>query len=496
MKLLVKKKELQNGIILGLKSVKDLVRAVSFLLLVAFLLNIWVIWFIPKHHDGNRMMETFYAQPQNSIDVLVVGSSHTFIDVNTGMLWEDFGIPSFVIGGSLQPFWNSYYFIREALNYQHPRMIVLEAFACDVDFDYGDHGMIINNVSGMRMNRNKLEAIRASVTDVDGIIDLSLLFREYHNRYSELTINDVAPELGDPVKFENNKGFYDYLGTYPITRPVCDMDDEIVPMPNKEEYYYRLIIEYCQEQGIPLMIMVSPDGAYNDLSRGHYNHAREIAEEYGVEFVDYNEYYDEIGINFETDFGDIGHLNYLGNRKFTNFLGEHLTDEYDLIDRRGDTTGLYDSWHENYVYIEERLDNYLLTQTEEVADYLNMLNSLNDNYEIILYVSENRYIIDDLRRYLGLHSISAIRPFDSNRYLICGNVTNILTQDDNGLYYEEFLGDHHLSVTNEGVFFDGSKVDESYYTGVCIVTVDRHNQTVADTVVIDESMVYRYESEH
>ena len=170
MKLLVKKKELQNGILLGLKSVKDLIRAAAFLLLVAFLLNTWGIWFISKHHDGNRMMETFYAQPENSIDVLVVGSSHTFIDVNTGVLWEDFGIPSFVIGGSLQPFWNSYYFIKEALNYQHPRMIVLEAFACDVDFDYGDHGMIINNVSGMRMNSNKLEAIRASVTDVDGIV--------------------------------------------------------------------------------------------------------------------------------------------------------------------------------------------------------------------------------------------------------------------------------------------------------------------------------------
>ena len=496
MKLIVKKKELQNGLLLTLKSVKNIIRAAAFVLLVAILLHTWVIWFIPKHHDGNRMMETFYAQPENSIDVLVVGSSHTFIDVNTGMLWEDFGIPSFVIGGSLQPFWNSYYFIKEALDYQHPRMIVLEAFACDVDFDYGNHGMIINNISGMRMNSNKLEAIRASVTDVDGVIDFGLLFREYHNRYSELTIDDVAPELGDPVRYENNKGFYDYLGTFPVTRPVFDMGDDIVPMPNKEEYYYRLIIEYCQEQGIPLMIMVSPDGAYNGLSRAHYNHARSIAEEYGVEFIDYNEYYDEIGLNFETDFGDIGHLNYLGNRKFTSVLGEHLVEEYDLIDRRGDTSGLYESWHENYLYIEERLNNYLLTQTDDLADYINRLNGLDDNYEIIVFISENRYITDDMRRYLSLHSISSMRPFDSRRYLIRDNLTSVLVDDGNGLYYEEFLGDHHLSVTNDGVYFDGQKVDESDYTGVSIVTVDRHNQTVADTVLIDADMVSRYETEY
>jgi len=495
MKVIIKKNEIQNGILLGLKSLKNMLRVVAFLLITVILLHTWVIWFIPKHHDGNRIMETFYAQPENSIDVLVVGSSHTFIDVNTGMLWENYGIPSFVIGGSLQPFWNSYYFIKEAMNYQQPQLIVLEAFACDVDFDYGEEGMVINNVSGMRMNMNKLEAIRASVTDVDGIIDFSLLFRQYHTRYDELTIDDVAPEYADPVRFENNKGFYDYLGTYPITRPVCDMDDEVVPMPNKEEYYYRLIIEYCQEQGIPLMIMVSPDGAYNPLSRGHYNYAREIAEEYGVEFVDYNEYYDEIGLNFETDFGDIGHLNYLGNRKFTSVLGEHLVDQYGLTDRRSDTSGLYDSWHENYLYLEERVDNYLLSQTEDLDEYIQRMNDLSDNYEIIIYLSEYRYVTEEMRRYLGLYSITATRPFDSRRYLINGNITTTLVADDYGLYYEEYLGDHHLSVSVEGICFDNTFVDESYYTGVCIVVIDRHNQRVADSVVIDSDMVYRYEAE-
>ena len=493
MKELIKKKDLQNGLLLGLRTLNNTVRVVVFLLVAAILLHTWIIWFNPKHFDGNRMMESFYAQPENSIDLLVVGSSHTFIDVNTGMLWEDFGVPSFVIGGSLQPFWCSYYYIREALNYQTPDLIVLEALACDLDTDYGDHGMIINNVSGMRMGRNKLEAIRTCVTDTDGIIDLSLLFREYHNRYSDLDIIDIAPEFGDPVRYENNKGFYDYLGTTSITRPDCEMDDTVVPMPNKEEYYYRLIIEYCQEQGIPLMIMVSPDGWYNDLSRGHYNYAREIAEEYGVEFIDYNEYYDEIGIDFQNDFGDIGHLNYLGNRKFTSVLGEHLVDEYNLTDRRGDTTGLYDSWHENYLMLESRVDNYLLSKCLGTGAYLRMLNELNDNYEIIIYISDYRKSSYDMRRYLGLHSISTSRPFDSSRYIIQGDVTRTLEADDNGLYYEEYLGDHHLSVTNEGIYFDSVRVDESEYAGVCIVTIDTYNQVLVDSVLAKEHDVYRNE---
>ena len=241
------------------------------------------------------------------------------------------------------------------------------------------------------------------------------------------------------------------------------------------------------------MIMVSPDGWYNDLSRGHYNYAREIAEEYGVEFIDYNEYYDEIGIDFQNDFGDIGHLNYLGNRKFTSVLGEHLVDEYNLTDRRGDTTGLYDSWHENYLMLESRVDNYLLSKCLGTGAYLRMLNELNDNYEIIIYISDYRKSSYDMRRYLGLHSISTSRPFDSSRYIIQGDVTRTLVADDNGLYYEEYLGDHHLSVTNEGIYFDSVRVDESEYAGVCIVTIDTYNQVLVDSVLAKGHDVYRNE---
>ena len=93
----------------GLISAKNIVRVTAFVLVVAVLLDIWAVWFKKKSYDGSLMMQNFYEQPENSIDLLCIGSSHAFIDINTGVLWDEYGIPSYVLGGSLQPFWNTYY---------------------------------------------------------------------------------------------------------------------------------------------------------------------------------------------------------------------------------------------------------------------------------------------------------------------------------------------------------------------------------------------------
>jgi len=475
----------------GLISVKNIVRVTAFVLLVAVLLDFWVVWFKKKSYDGSLMMQTFYEQPVNSIDLLCIGSSHTFIDINTGVLWDRYGIPSYVLGGSLQPFWNTYYNLREAVKTQSPRLIILEAYACNIDPENIDRGMIINNVSGMRWNMNKLESIRAGVCDTDGLVDYTLLFEEFHNRYSELGMFDIAGDMGDVVKTDNWKGFYDYLRTEFRTCPNFNEGVEAVPIPNKEEYYYRLIIEFCQEQGIPLLVIVSPDASYNDLARAHYLYAADIAEEYGVDFIDFNEYYDDIGIDFSYDFGDIGHLNYRGNRKFTSYLGDYITDNFDMPDRSSDQTGLYDSWNENYRYNEARVINYELTQTNDLHDYISMLNDLSDDYDVFVDLYDIGSLDDDLRAYLNLCGIACSRPNEEKRYIIRGGQSIALTADENGLYYELFQGNHRLTVTSEGVVFDNMNLSITEHPGVFITVYDRYNQTIADNVSAVYEEVFR-----
>ena len=87
-----------------------------------------------------------------------------------------------------------------------------------------------------------------------------------------------------------------------------------------------------------------------------YNRITEIAAENGLIFINYNEYYDAIGLDFEKDFHDDSHLNYWGSCKFTEYLGAFL-ESYDRVpDRRGQEG--YESWDANVEMIDKKLQSY------------------------------------------------------------------------------------------------------------------------------------------
>ena len=71
------------------------------------------------------------------MDVLVLGSSHAFENINTGTLWDEYGMASYVLGGSRQPSLEYiYYYLKEALKTQRPELIVLEGYMLLYDADY------------------------------------------------------------------------------------------------------------------------------------------------------------------------------------------------------------------------------------------------------------------------------------------------------------------------------------------------------------------------
>ena len=97
---------------------KKFIGTVVFLALAAGLL--WKLndVFSLKQKDGIVPMELFYEQEPGTVDVMFYGSSHTYSDINPAVLWEQEGISSYDLAGSLQPLWNTYYYMKESLKYQ------------------------------------------------------------------------------------------------------------------------------------------------------------------------------------------------------------------------------------------------------------------------------------------------------------------------------------------------------------------------------------------
>ena len=110
----------------------------------------------------------------------------------------------------------------------------------------------------------------------------------------------------------------------------------------------------AEKNDIELLFIAAPYVAENKDMMA-FNRIDEIADEYGIEFLNMNYNYDEIGIDFEKDFNDFSHLNYEGSCKFTDYLAQQLITRYgDIIpDRRGDER--YSSWDNSIKVTEEMM---------------------------------------------------------------------------------------------------------------------------------------------
>ena len=167
----------------------------SVCLLLAFLLALGGVWYIDrvlrlKRNDGILTMQNFYRQPEGSVDVLLVGNSHSGINIDTASLWNEYGIAAYNLWGGVQPLWNSYHFIVEALKYQTPKLVVLEVTAAISDYEYSEEQNQIKNTAGMKLSANKLEAVKVSAPK-DRWLNLFLGFPLYHGRFDELQLSSL-----------------------------------------------------------------------------------------------------------------------------------------------------------------------------------------------------------------------------------------------------------------------------------------------------------------
>ena len=160
------------------------------------------------------------------------------------------------------------------------------------------------------------------------------LFR-FHSRWKEFTWDDIRyAYYNTPVTFN---GFIKDEEVEPADR------DELVyaktgeePLSSKNVEYLRRSIELCRDKGVQIMLFKVPSFSDNwgtDLDR----QISGIAEEYGVSYVNFDEYNDAIGLDYKKDTPDMGsHLNTFGADKFSDYFGNYITSNYKVSDRRGD----------------------------------------------------------------------------------------------------------------------------------------------------------------
>lgn len=359
---------------------KKLIGTVVFLALAAGLL--WKLndAFRLKQEDGIVPMELFYEQEPGTIDVMFYGSSHTYSDINPAVLWDQEGISSYDLAGSLQPLWNTYYYMKESLKYQTPKVMVVELVRVIESRDYIEEARTVTNTFGMKFSKEKIENIQVSTPD--NLLPYLLGYPVYHSRYTELSRADFAAYLGDPHG-KASKGYYPLYVTKSYDS-MADMSEitESSDLAPKSEEYLRKIIAMAKEEDIPLVFMISPYQGIIESEQMIFNRCGEIAAEEGIPFLDFNRMHDELGLDPQTDMAEASHLNYRGTGKLSRYLAGWLASNYDLADHRGDET--YASWEENAADWKQKDANQMLTEEEGWYDFLQLLSENEGTYTYVI----------------------------------------------------------------------------------------------------------------
>ena len=311
---------------------------VLFVLLLA--LTIYVLTAILEYNSphGINQAEGIYCQPEDTIDVVMLGTSHVHCDINTALLWEQYQIAAYDYSGAEQPLWMTYYYLKELYKTQSPQLIVLDLYAParfkeDYQYDWIDE-----NIWGMKFSPNKLEMLLTS-TQGSRLFDYFPAFMSYHYRYKELKAEDFNHFFQNAEDRAACKGYTPYFGITEVPKPaesvfegVTDPDSTYQALTAKSEQYLRKMIEYAKKQGSEILLVSAPYLVTAE-DEETYLAVEKLAEEYQVDFIDYNRHYEEMGLDFATDFNDESHLNYAGSCKYTRLLGEHIAPYLEAADK-------------------------------------------------------------------------------------------------------------------------------------------------------------------
>lgn len=317
---------------------KNSFKTLAFLACFLVLLYLLSCIFSFKYEDGITTIDHFYDLPQDTVDVLLLGSSHMGMNVDPSILWNLRGIAAYNCWGSMQKSWNTYYYLKECLKYQQPKLVVMDVYGVTFDGDLPGYDNIVKNTQGLRFSRDKIENILVSSPEE---YRTALIFGipTYHYRYSEISGKDFENFFWDK---QTGIQYLDLTGLNVQSFEIMDVSNmtEPVPLAEKCETYFRKILDLCREEQIPILLVASPYYLHEQEQR-RFNRIGEIAEEYGVTFLNFNENYQELSIDPKTDFCDLAHMMPSGVEKYSSYLADYMKANYQLPDRRLDENHIW-----------------------------------------------------------------------------------------------------------------------------------------------------------
>jgi len=315
---------------------KKIICALSVAVATILLLTVLGKVLIPKYIENpeGTLVGDYYDEAGMN-DVIFLGDCEAYESIVPALLWEKYGISSYVRGSAQQLIWQSYYLLEEMLEHETPSAVVFSVYA----LKYGEPQSDSYNrmtLDGMRWSPSKVGAIRASMTPDEHFLEYVFPLLRFHSRISELQSEDFRFAFKD--NFVSHSGYLMQKGIEPMT---TEREGEALfdyTLPESAFGYLDRMRELCEEKGVELILIKSPTNHWKFWWYEEYDaQINAYADKYELDYINFIPLCDEIGIDWQTDTYDGGmHLNVYGAEKFTEYFGAMLAHSYEIPDRRAD----------------------------------------------------------------------------------------------------------------------------------------------------------------
>ena len=314
---------------------KTALRILASALIVAVTLGLLQRLLMPKYVDG-IVEGAFVAEYYNEVkdhDVLFVGDCEVYENFSPAVLWQDFGVNSYIRGSAEQYIFQSYYLLEDAFRYEKPEVVVFNIQSLQFS-EAQSEAYNRMSLEGMRWSPTKVKAIFASMKEGEHFLDYLFPILRYHTRWSQLESTDFEYLFDTkPVSFN---GYYMRVDAKPAQnvptgKPLADYSFG----DNAWKYLDRMA-DLCEKEGVQLVLIKAPS-LYPYWYPQWEEQVEAYAAEKGLPYLNFLELQEETGIDYTTDTYDGGlHMNLSGAEKLSRWLGQWLMENTALTDRRGE----------------------------------------------------------------------------------------------------------------------------------------------------------------
>ena len=318
------------------------IKIAAFLLLAALVIGV-LQEYVLCHYDANRLrMDGYYIEDQDTIDVALIGSSEMYSGIIPARTYEKYGFTCYPYATASSTAGAMITQIDEIERTQHPELILIEinAFLYATDNEEKESS-IRNYIDNVPMNWNKLQYIEntPAVRKMGRREFLFPIFK-YHGVWNDY------PEPWEMLKTRVSQDMrgYTYLKGFKTTANHLKVKEKIFndtaptdgtkqDLEPRYETALRTFLQHCKDNKITNLLFIRAphvikQETYNRFTRG--NKVKDIFDEFGYTYINYERDFNMMALDPEQYYYNYDHFNIYGAEKFTDYVGEMLTERFDI----------------------------------------------------------------------------------------------------------------------------------------------------------------------